>query len=287
MAAVICKGVGSVCSGVCDCVSAISMAPFKICGACCEGMGQCCGESCKLVTNCCSTSFCCYITVATLLNLPPIVLGLTDLPNVMGGCQGSIWLLVFWILCAVNIVAAFYMSVAIQMDTSILPTSNSGSDGKGAGRVKQLFCYDGWMAAYILVVMGFFGWLFLGAAWFATGTMDDDESCDDINQRVMIAYAFGWAFVFCGGCSLCGSLCCGAFTKPPVSRPVQQLQQQPQQQTSNTLVPAPVASVAPAKAGSTPSKMDPAVAPPVIVVESEPVQASAPVEIPTAKATLY
>ena len=214
------------------------------------------------------------------------MVGLSDLPNVMGGCQGSLWLLVFWILCAINIAAAFYMSVAIQKDDSILPTSNGGgSDGKGASRVKQLFCYDGWMAAYILVVMGFFGWLFLGAAWFATGTMDDDESCDDINQRVMIAYAFGWAFVFCGGCSLCGSLCCGAFTKPPMDRPVQQQLQQ--QQAPNTLVPAPAAAVAPATSSSAPSKADPAAEPPVVVVDSAPVRASAPVVIPTAKATLY
>ena len=263
------------------------MAPFKICGACCEGMGQCCGDSCKLVTNCCSTSFCCYITVTTLLNLPPIVLGLMDIPNVVGGCQGSIWLLVFWILCAINIIAAFYMSVAIQQDSSILPTSNSGRDGKGAGRVKHLFCYDGWIAAYILVLMGFFGWLFLGVAWFATGTMDDDESCDDINQRVMIAYAFGWAFVFCGGCSLCGSLCCGAFTKPPMSPPPQQLQHQAPQQASNKLTSAQASTVVPTAATKAPPKADPAAASPVVVVESEPVQASAPVDIPVAKATLY
>jgi hypothetical protein len=78
----------------------------------------------------------------------------------------------------------------------------------GAHRMKQLFCYDAWMAIYILVLVGFFGWLLLGGVWFATGTMDADEDCDGIHGKVGIAYGFGWAFVCVGGCALMTSMCC-------------------------------------------------------------------------------
>jgi hypothetical protein len=167
-----------------------------------------------------------------------------DVPNVASGCQGSIWLFVFWLLCAANIVAAFYMSVAIQRDDSILPqtqqqaTSTSSTTAQrmqqnahdGTGRMKQLFCYDGWMALYILVALGFLGWLFVGAVWFATGTLDD--SCDGILDKIGIAYGFGWAFVCFGGCALMGSICCHTIFEPPrassniVSSSTNQQQQQ-------------------------------------------------------------
>ena len=193
------------------------MAPFKLCGACCDGCGQCCQDSCKLVTNCCSSSLCFYITVTCVLNLPPIVLGVTDLPNLASGCQASYWLLVYWVLCAIHIVAAFYMARAIEQDDSILPSSNQQGMSNfnasgGAGRMKHLFCYDGWMAVYILIVMGFFAWLCLGAGVFITD--NDDADCDSTVGTVGIAYGFGWAFVFVGGCALCCSLCCGVMCNP-------------------------------------------------------------------------
>ena len=229
MAAVLCGGIGTLCKGCCDCLGQICMLPLKICGVCCQGLGQCCSESCKLVTTCCSSSFCCYITVACALNLPPILVGLLDIPNAVAGCAGSLWLLIFWLLSVLHIVAAFYMAHAIAKDDSILPSSRDEEHGtmaqfqqtaqNGAGRMTKLFCYDYWMAAYILVVLGYFVWLLLGGVWFATETMDDSSECaDNIFGRVGIAYGFGWAFVFLGGCGLCCSLCCGLFMEPPGRR---------------------------------------------------------------------
>jgi len=214
MAAVLCGGIGKCLSGCCECVGATCTAPFKLCGACCEGCGRCCQDSCKMVTNCCSSSLCCYISVVCVLNVPPIVMGLTDLANLGAGCQASYWLIVFWLLCLTHILAAFYMSRAIDQDDSILPTSQQQGMGNfdasgGAGRMKQLFCYDGWMAVYILILCGYFVWLLLGAGLFFA--MDPGEECDATMSTVSIVIAFGWAFVFCGGCALCCSLCCGAF----------------------------------------------------------------------------
>jgi len=224
-----------------------------------------------------------------------------DVPNLVRGgaaaaCPGSLWLLIFWLLCAVNIIAAFYMSVAVQKDSSILPQqqSDTGTEGGGLSRVKHLFCYDMWMAVYILVLMGFFGWLCLGVGWFVTGTMDDDESCDDINQRLILSYSFGWAWIFCGGCSLCLSLCCVGNDKSPSF-----LQHRPslanQTQQSNTLAIAPNSTSS--KGDDTPPTITASKtgeAPSASRVQQDNVESkisvpasSAPSEIPVAQATLY
>lgn len=280
MAAVLCGGIGKVCSGCCECMSATCLAPFKLCGACCEGCGQCCQDGCKLVTNCCSSSLCCYITVVSVLNVPPILLGLSDLPNLGAGCQASYWLIIYWLLCLVHILAAFYMSRAIDQDTTILPTaqqqgmSNFDASG-GASRVKQLFCYDGWMAVYILILCGYFVWLFLGGALFA---LDAGEECDDTMGTVSIAYSFGWAFVFVGGCSLCCSLCCGAFSGPRPNNSTPHFVNTNQQAAA-----PPAAAAAPAaSATSKPTSSFAASAPTPVT----PVSPSAPpeVEVPIASA---
>ena len=249
MAAVLCGAIGKACTGCFDCIGTVCMLPFKVCGACCEGCGQCCQHVCESVSNCCSSSFCCYITVTLVLNLPPIVIGLMDLPNLISGCSGTIWLFVFWVLCVVHILAAFYMAWAVDNDESLTPSAEQANDishlqrnaQNGAGRIKDLFCYDMWMAVYILLLFGCFGWLLLGAVWLITGTMnsdEDDETCDDAHGNAQIAFAFGWAFFFVGGCALCCSLCCGVFNSTSTNRwsgaRLPQQQQQQQQQQFNT-----------------------------------------------------
>ena len=224
-----------------------------------------------------------------------------DVPNVMDGCSGSIWLLVFWILCVVHVVAAFYMARAIESDGSMLPPSDQQNDMShlqqnaqdGIGRIKHLFCYDMWMAGYMLVLCGYFGWLLLGAVWFVSGTIDDQEQCDDSAGRVGIAYGFGWAFCFMGGCALCISLCCGVVNASSMSR---YNNGRPQQQQSNTAsassgvasVPAaPSASAAPTAPVGKDSKQDygstsvPITDTPLTVNPSAPSES----EIPVASAT--
>ncbi|CAB9525595.1 expressed unknown protein [Seminavis robusta] len=242
MALVLCDGIGKICTGCCDLVGQVCLLPCKVCDACCKGFGQCCSESCAFVTGCCSSRFCCHITVTIALNLPPILLGLMDLPNAVGGCPGSLWLLVFWLLSLVHIVAAFYMAYAVEKDESILPSRDGEHTASGgANRMWKLFCYDGWMAAYILVACGYFGWLLLGGFWYATGNVEDSGACDEgIGGTFGIAYGFGWAFLFLGGCGLGCSVCCGLVMDPPgrSEPPAPAMQQQPPQQYSPTATPA-------------------------------------------------
>lgn len=277
MAAVLCGGISKCIGACCDCVGHICTFPFRICGVCCEGC-------CKLVTNCCTSSFCFYITVTVSLNLPPILLGIMDMGNVVEGCQASLWLLIFWLLCAIHILAAFYMARAVDQDDSILPVKDEQQNGRissfnassGAGRMKNLFCYDFWMAGYILVVCGYFVWLLLGAGLFVTEDEDNSE-CDGTVGTMGIAYGFGWAFVFMGGCSLCCSLCCGLFSgsNNPGTHFVSTSQQQQQQSSYGTTSGAPSAT-----ATATSAKPGKSQSPP-------PPSAPAEAEIPVASAVPY
>eukprot|EP00586_Coscinodiscus_wailesii_P001945 CAMPEP_0172482612 /NCGR_PEP_ID=MMETSP1066-20121228/9120_1 /TAXON_ID=671091 /ORGANISM="Coscinodiscus wailesii, Strain CCMP2513" /LENGTH=228 /DNA_ID=CAMNT_0013245871 /DNA_START=282 /DNA_END=968 /DNA_ORIENTATION=+ len=223
--------------------------------------------------DCCTSSFCFYITVTCFLNLPPIIVGLMDAPNVVKGCQSSYWLLVFWILCVINIVAAFYMAVAVEKDDTILPSdaeqgmSNFDAYG-GASRMKQLFCYDGWMAAYILIVCGFFVWLVLGIGVIIRG--NEDGNCKGIMDTVVLASAFGWAFVSLGGFALCCSVCCGVFNNF-------QRRQRAHRQPPTTAVQ--MTSAASAMANQTTTPVTPSAPPdvePVPVFIAEPVPAAKP-----------
>lgn len=232
MAAVICGSIAKCINGACDCAGQVCMAPFKLCGACCQGCGQCCEDtcsvlnkccsaSCKVVRKCCSSSFCFYIVITLALNVPAIVLGVMDLPNLLrenangnegGPCQGSYWLLILWILSVIHVLASFYMAWAVQQDDSILPQQKGYNYKSGAGRMRHLFCYDGCMALYIVILCGYLVWLSLGASMLLKGDEDQEDYCDDTMANAGIACAIGWAFVVCGSCAICCTLCCGVCT---------------------------------------------------------------------------
>ncbi|KAL3903461.1 MAG: hypothetical protein SGARI_005369, partial [Bacillariaceae sp.] len=105
------------------------------------------------------------------------------------------------------------MAYAVDHNDDLLPKRREGGDfdrmQDGADRMKHLFCYDQWMAGYILVLLAYFGWLFWGAVIWAT--MDQNEQCDNLGTAFGIAYGFGWAFVYLGAFGLCCSFCCGVF----------------------------------------------------------------------------
>ena len=234
MAAVLCQGICLGCKGCCDGLSVVATAPCRLCGMCCKRCGSCCQELCRTLSGCCQTisqgfghccshSLCLYLTVTLGLNLPPIVVGVMDIPNYLSGpCQemASLWLLLCWIFCVIHIVAAFYMSVMVQRTKGVFQGGESGPS-----RVKNLLCYDPVMAFYILIVLGFFAWSIVGIVWLTDGTIviedendleDLSDECDDggIGQKVLVAFGFGWAFLLVGGCALSMSLCCSVFQRP-------------------------------------------------------------------------
>ena len=109
MAAVLCNGLGKICSTSCTLLTSILTLPCKACGLACEGL------SAAL-----RSPFCIYLSVTAGLNLPPIVFAVQAyLINGDDGCDAVWrWLLVNTVLCAVNVIAAIYISWKIAYDTS-------------------------------------------------------------------------------------------------------------------------------------------------------------------------
>jgi len=185
MAAIICKGFSDFCNG---CTKVIC-APLTLC--------------CDSVTSLCSNPFCLYVAVTVGLNISPIALGITPIVQSPLGCKGSTWLLVDVILCALNIWAAFYVAIKYRTRT------NDGSpQSSGFNRARDILCYDPAVAIYILVLMGFFIWLCVGASWTGSLLEGSGDCSDGVPGIVSQCIGLGFAFFGVGFCALCISLCC-------------------------------------------------------------------------------
>jgi magnesium-transporting ATPase (P-type) len=146
----------------------------------------------------CTSPFSIYVTVATIFNAPPLYFGATQLAGLE--CRGSQWLVVNGVFCLAHIVAAIYMAVQVKPDASATKSTMA--------RAAHLFCYDPWMALYILVLAGFFVWLWTGAVWSLNGKASNGCQEDDHVSTMAAAMAFGWAFFSLGVAALSIGVCC-------------------------------------------------------------------------------
>jgi len=97
MAALLCESFGKLCSGC-------SHAMCLPCRACCEGIGQ-------AITS----PFFPYIAVTLALNVPPTVFGIQ---SIAGQSCPATWLWVNAALCAIHIIACFYIAHKVQEDSA-------------------------------------------------------------------------------------------------------------------------------------------------------------------------
>lgn len=197
MAAILCNGLFKICNEGCKHCSDFFGV---ICTVPCQSLASYVGGCADL----CNSPFALYLIVTVFSQGPPILFGLLELPG-LPGCRGSIWLLITTILGIANIAAAFYMAIKINdrdnAEIAHLRTAFS--------RATYLLCYDTWMALYMLLVFGFFIWLFVGVSWLWNGTADDDGECSAyVLGHVKKSVGFGWFFVFGGFMSLSLGLCC-------------------------------------------------------------------------------
>jgi hypothetical protein len=201
MAAVLCNACGDICSGACEVCGHVCTAPCKLCGNLCEGCCHGCEACCQSVTQVmCTSPFSIYATVAIVFNVPPFYLGLTQVVGLE--CRGSQWLVVNGVFCLAHLVAAIYMAQQVR------PSSSDG--GSPLARAGHLFCYDPWMAVYILVLGGFFVWLWTGAAWSLNGKASNGCLDDDHVATMAVAMGFGWAFFSLGVAALAIGVCCAS-----------------------------------------------------------------------------
>jgi hypothetical protein len=197
MAAILCKGIGDLCTGTCKCAG-------SICEAVCTGPCKLCAGCGSVVADLCSSPFSAFVAVTLVAQVPPIAVGLLELGG-FPSCRGSVWLLGAVVLGAINIAAAFYLALRIgnRQDESLQQFRSAYS------RASHLLCNDPWIAVYILFYIFFWVWLCLGSAWNWSGLTDEDESCSDtVVGNVRLSVGLGWFFVFGGSMALGASVCC-------------------------------------------------------------------------------
>jgi len=163
---------------------------------------------CQSISSLCDRPFCPFVTVVTVINIVPAITGFvaaTVSEDDKGGCRDQTWLLINACLCGTNIAAAWYLSQKIAR-SSPYDDPNLRDKHTASSRVAHLLCYDPWVAAYIIVLFGFFLWQSLGFTW-----MIADSSCSkSVRQSMLSALLFGWAFISLGTCSFICSLCCSS-----------------------------------------------------------------------------
>jgi len=193
MAALICDGVGKLCSSC----GSICVLPCRI-------VSKVCALVCDVTGKLCSGPFCVYSITAVALNLPSIIVSGKSLSNGFGDCKGSVWLLVNLILCVINIGAAWYISAKSQNlnDPELQNRTTMYS------RIVHLLCYDPVIAVYILLLVFFFCWLGVGVNWKVSDQIYDGGGCnDEVSGAVKTSIACGYSFFGVGFMALCCSLC--------------------------------------------------------------------------------
>ena len=239
MAAILCNGIGKICSGTCDALGSILSLPCKACGLACDGVSQAL-----------RSPFCLYLTVTLGLNIPPVIFAGQALVN-NNGCNVALqWLSINAFFCIVNMVAAIYISGKVVHDpndadavgndapyieATMDSNSNSNSNNKTSDqqqqsstmkkfwqgpytaanetrvvktlsrvcRVRDVLCYDPVVAVYIIIGICYIIWQSMGFS-----RMNQAAGCGGGEAELITrAVSCGFLFISLGatvfGCSVC------------------------------------------------------------------------------------
>lgn len=253
MAAILCGGCGDCLKGICTCSGSVCSKGCegcgKGCGACgkgCDGICDICGKGCSgicegickvilfpfvVIGSVCRNTgpFCIYLTIALGFNLPPIVIGISSVSSAFS-CpdnKSGLWLLVNLLFCVCNVAAAIYLAHAISDERFTTIINNAASAGGNNRRppppansttfnkLSYLMCYDVWIALYMLGLVAFFVWIFVGLFWWMFGEFN---RCTE-TSNVMMSIGFDIAFVMIGFFSFLLSMCLSCFHSAPASTP--------------------------------------------------------------------
>lgn len=236
MAAILCNGIGKVCSGTCDALGSILSLPCKACGVACDGLGQAL-----------KSPFCLYLAVTLGLNIPPVIFAGQALAN-NNGCNVALqWLSINAFFCIVNVAAAIYISGKVVHDPNDLDAdvgndapyieANMGSNNNNktseqqqpsstikklwqgpytaanetrvvktlskVSRVRDVLCYDPIVAVYIIIGICYIIWQSVGFS-----RMNQAAGCGGGEEELITrAVSCGFLFISLGatvfGCSVC------------------------------------------------------------------------------------
>ena len=246
MAAVVCQGIGQVCSGLGE----ILCLPCKACGLGCQSL-------CELL----SSPFLPYTALTFCLNLPPIILGIKAMQ--LTSCLSiEKWFIVNVALCIVHCVACLYIVHKIRYDplfsepplvatpasasavsslkavsvydyktndskiesgtyyatpvvaTSVTPvkakastSTSSDTRSNSMGRIKHVLCYDGGVAIYIVLGIVWIIWQSMGIGKLLTF---NSGSCGGsaVSDILVTSLVCGYLYMSLVGIGFVCSLCC-------------------------------------------------------------------------------
>ena len=238
MAAILCNGIGKLCSSTCDALGSILSLPCKACGIACDG-----------VTQALKSPFCLYLTVAVGLNIPPVIFAGQALANGGGGCNVALqWLLINAFFCIVNMAAAVYISgkvvhdpnddnidggdndapyIEATMESNKNEQQQQQSSSSGikkfwqgpfttadetrvvqsltkVGRVRDVLCYDPMVAVYIIIGIFYIIWQSMGFS-----RMNQAADCGGGEEQLITrAISCGFLFISLGATAFGCSVCC-------------------------------------------------------------------------------
>jgi len=121
-------------------------------------------------------------------------------------CEQAQWLVVNLVFSVLHVAAAFYFGKMVSKRGEPTASSQNSSPPSVFGRASHLICYDPWIAAYIVVLIAFICWLFLGFV-----RLIQSANCEDILQIWLgLSIACGFIFLCNGIISFIASFCCAS-----------------------------------------------------------------------------
>ena len=163
---------------------------------------------CRNVSDLCQNPFCLVVTATSFINIAPIVVGLQSL-STSASCKGSLFCTVSMLFAMVHIGASFYVASMISNRNS----RRLAGQSTAASRFTWLLCHDPWVAAYIIVLILFFAWLWVGLTWRLDDEVHDGNYCPNhvgswVNTCIACGFSFFTALFWSLVASFCVACCC-------------------------------------------------------------------------------
>mmetsp|Transcript_28677 Transcript_28677/g.46553 ORF Transcript_28677/g.46553 Transcript_28677/m.46553 type:complete len:239 (+) Transcript_28677:105-821(+) len=235
MAAILCESFGKILNGTCDAVGKVCALPFRACGFATGELTKVCRSPfCLYLSVALGLNL--PPVVFTGMSWTNGAGGGGD-----EGCtSASNWMLTNALLCVINMAAAGYISQKITYEpelgdpnaapfveasvygkdasekTPVKPTPEktimktvmeshmTDTRSRSLSRVKEILCYDPWVALYILVGIFFCVWQTVGA----NRTRYAADCGGDLDSHLTQSLLCGFLFISLGACTFACSLCC-------------------------------------------------------------------------------
>mmetsp|Transcript_15713 Transcript_15713/g.34161 ORF Transcript_15713/g.34161 Transcript_15713/m.34161 type:complete len:268 (+) Transcript_15713:85-888(+) len=191
---------------------------------------------CRNISDLCQNPFCLVVTAASLINIGPIVVGLQSLGTSFS-CKGSSYCTISMLFAVTHIAASLYVASMISNRNS----RRLAGQNTATSRFTWLLCNDTWVAAYIIVLLVFFAWLWVGIPWRIDNEVYDGTYCPHhvgswVNTCIGCGFSYFTALFWSLIASFCVACCCDGKDYSPTYTYPNIVEQQQQHGSAATYV---------------------------------------------------